>query len=394
MPCLPPTHAPPPRRARPGQGLRPALLLGLLLAGCGDNRSERELAIAASALVTEGSVAPARDLFLESLRRFPESVELRLRWAEFALQQGEMDRADTLLNEIDALDPAEIDARRAADLRRQWLVARMERAAGESLIAPRDREVWEESLRALLHMGPDADLAETWGRYLLERARLALGEPPERTLERATLATLQETLDPVTAARTLRILDQLYDEDPQALLPPPRDAEARALREVLRAVVFAAEFDARFANIHRRRLVDARRFDPVAQRFVHRWTTGGPPGTPQDAPPDVWEQIGRYWVARQVVAQIARELLVPPPDDANPDPAPDGAADPLPLTLADMGPVGVEVLPPEVEGAPPTLRLTIPWPLVRRAAFLLHGRRRDQAAAPDPRPLDEPDAFP
>jgi hypothetical protein len=346
--------------------------LAAYTAACTDARTERELAIEATALVESGQVQAGVMLFEQALQRYPDSAELRLRLASHLVNEGSLAQAALLIEQADALPMQDDQRARRDQLAIRWLEQSRDRAAGLVSGVGADPDAYGQFIRELVERRGDPADREALSHHLLQSARAAVGRNPETPLTPEIIGI--PDLAPVEDARAAMILlDQLFD--PQALLggqPELSEAllqEARALRTRLRHIVQGAEFDERFARLHRPTLVDAGQFDLAQSRFRLQYE-GPPPVTfPETFDPELVEQTCQYAVARNMAVEQAHQLADAPAEIDNRDETP------LAFDLNDFA--DVEVLQSSMSTDGLLLcRLTIPWNTVRRAGLLLEDRWR------------------
>ena len=106
--------------------------LAAYTAACTDARTERELAIEATALVESGQVQAGVMLFEQALQRYPDSAELRLRLASHLVNEGSLAQAALLIEQADALPMQDDQRARRDQLAIRWLEQSRDRAAGRA----------------------------------------------------------------------------------------------------------------------------------------------------------------------------------------------------------------------------------------------------------------------
>jgi hypothetical protein len=352
------------------------LAAALLMAGpvaCTPERSERELAVAAAALASGGDPAAARAAFGSALEQYPNSVEIRIRLAEFLTAEGELAEAREVLDLVATMPAGDEESRRAAAVEREWFSTLLRNSRGETLLQPRDRDGYETAITRLLSREQDPELGNEWATYLMARAREAVLADPTRSIDMSSPSNAAALASPEQARAALDYLDRLLDGDDVVRQPlpmePPFETEARAMRETLRGIVFGAEFDRTFADLHRPRMVDDGRYDLASDTFTLRYQGPVPVELPPEAGPDVLEQVAEAYIARELATDLAFELRG----------TTRGEAPPLEFDLADFRGTEAAGVARSDEGVL-SFSIRIPYATVRRAAFLLQ-RRMDEEVA-------------
>jgi hypothetical protein len=348
-------------------------MLGASTLGCEPERSERELAVAAAALATGGDAAAARAAFASALQRFPASVEVRVRLAEFLTAEGDLAAARAVLDELAAMPAGDEERRRSLNVERDWYRALLMQSRGENLLEPTDRDGYELAMTSLLARDRDATLMSEWTGYLMARARQAILAEPTSPIDLSDAANPAALANPDQARQALVQLDRLIDGDPILREPPTLEpalqSEALAVREILRGIVFGAEFDRTFAELHRPRLVDDGRYDVASNTFTLRYNGPVPVEVAPESGADVYEQIAEHYIARNMATDLAFDLRGMSRDDAPP----------LPFAIADMAGTEASGVAVDEQGAL-QFSVRIPYETVRRAAFLLQRRVDDEVA--------------
>jgi hypothetical protein len=349
------------------------LVLVLGVAACEPERSERELAVAAAALATSGDVEAARTAFMSALQKFPASVEIRVRLAEFLTMEGDLQAARAVLDELAAMPAGDEERRRALQVERDWYRALLMQSRGENLLEPADREGYELAVTSLLARDRDATLMTEWGDYLMARARQAILAEPTLPIDLNDPANPATLANPDQARQALVQLDRLIDGDPILREPPTLEpalqSEAVAVRELLRGIVFGAEFDRTFAELHRPRMVDDGRYEVASNVFTIRYDGPVPVELPPETGADVYEQLAEHLLAREMATDLAFDLRGMSRADAPP----------LPFLLEDMAGTEASGLVVDEQGRM-QFSVRIPYETVRRAAFLLQRRIDDEVA--------------
>jgi hypothetical protein len=349
------------------------LVLVVGVAACEPERSERELAVAAAALATSGDVEAARAAFVSALQKFPASVEIRVRLAEFLTTEGDLNAARAVLDELAAMPAGDEERRRALQVERDWYRALLMQSRGENLLEPADREGYELAVTSLLARDRDATLMTEWGDYLMARARQAILAEPTLPIDLNDPANPAALANPDQARQALVQLDRLIDGDPILREPPTLEpalqSEAVAVREILRGIVFGAEFDRTFAELHRPRMVDDGRYEVASNVFTIRYDGPVPVELPPETGADVYEQLAEHLLAREMATDLAFDLRGMSRDDAPP----------LPFLLEDMAGTEASGLVVDEQGGM-QFSVRIPYETVRRAAFLLQRRMDDEVA--------------
>ncbi|MBU6161023.1 MAG: tetratricopeptide repeat protein [Myxococcales bacterium] len=349
------------------------LVLVVGVAACEPERSERELAVAAAALATSGDVEAARAAFVSALQKFPASVEIRVRLAEFLTTEGDLNAARAVLDELAAMPAGDEERRRALQVERDWYRALLMQSRGENLLEPADREGYELAVTSLLARDRDATLMTEWGDYLMARARQAILAEPTLPIDLNDPDNPAALANPDQARQALVQLDRLIDGDPILREPPTLEpalqSEAVAVREILRGIVFGAEFDRTFAELHRPRMVDDGRYEVASNVFTIRYDGPVPVELPPESGADVYEQLAEHLLAREMATDLAFDLRGMSRDDAPP----------LPFLLEDMAGTEASGLVVDEQGGM-QFSVRIPYETVRRAAFLLQRRMDDEVA--------------
>lgn len=360
-------------RTRFGRRWLLPLVLVVGVAACEPERSERELAVAAAALATSGDVEAARAAFVSALQKFPASVEIRVRLAEFLTTEGDLNAARAVLDELAAMPAGDEERRRALQVERDWYRALLMQSRGENLLEPADREGYELAVTSLLARDRDATLMTEWGDYLMARARQAILAEPTLPIDLNDPANPAALANPDQARQALVQLDRLIDGDPILREPPTLEpalqSEAVAVREILRGIVFGAEFDRTFAELHRPRMVDDGRYEVASNVFTIRYDGPVPVELPPETGADVYEQLAEHLLAREMATDLAFDLRGMSRDDAPP----------LPFLLEDMAGTEASGLVVDEQGRM-QFSVRIPYETVRRAAFLLQRRMDDEVA--------------
>jgi hypothetical protein len=348
-----------------------ALVIGV--AACEPERSERELAVAAAALATSGDAEAARAAFVSALQKFPTSVEIRVRLAEFLTTEGDLNAARAVLDELAAMPAGDEERRRALQVERDWYRALLMQSRGENLLEPVDRDGYELAVTSLLDRERDATLMTEWGDYLMARARQAILAEPTLPIDLNAPDNAAALASPDQARQALVQLDRLIDGDPILREPPTLESalqsEAVAVREILRGIVFGAEFDRTFAELHRPRMVDDGRYEVASNVFTIRYNGPVPVELPAESAADVYEQLAEHLLARDMATDLAFDLRGMSRD----------GAPPLPFVLDDMAGTEASGLVVDEQGAM-QFSIRIPYETVRRAAFLLQRRIDDEVA--------------
>jgi len=360
-------------RTRFGRRWLLPLVLVVGVGACEPERSERELAVAAAALATSGDVEAARTAFMSALQKFPASVEIRVRLAEFLTMEGDLQAARAVLDELAAMPAGDEERRRALQVERDWYRALLMQSRGENLLEPADREGYELAVTSLLARDRDATLMTEWGDYLMARARQAILAEPTLPIDLNDPANPAALANPDQARQALVQLDRLIDGDPILREPPTLEpalqSEAGAVREILRGIVFGAEFDRTFAELHRPRMVDDGRYEVASNVFTIRYDGAVPVELPPETGADVYEQLAEHLLAREMATDLAFDLRGMSRDDAPP----------LPFLLEDMAGTEASGLVVDEQGGM-QFSVRIPYETVRRAAFLLQRRIDDEVA--------------
>jgi hypothetical protein len=362
-----------PLRRRRSAALWLVMVLLVVTPACEPERSERELAVAAAALATGGDADAARAAFATALQRFPASVEIRVRLAEFLTAEGDLGSARAVLDELAAMPAGDEERRRALNVERDWYLGLLMQSRGENLLEPADRDGYELAMTSLLARDRDATLMSEWTGYLMARARQALLAEPTLPIDLQDAANPAALANPDQARQALVQLDRLIDGDPILREPPTLEpalqSEAVAVREVLRGIVFGAEFDRTFEELHRPRMVDDGRYDVASNTFTLSYSGPVPVEVAPESGPDVYEQIAEHFIARDMATDLAFDLRGMSRDDAPP----------LPFALDDMAGTEARSVTLDEQGAL-QFSIRIPYETVRRAAFLLQRRVDDEVA--------------
>ena len=360
-------------RTRFGRRWLLPLVLVVGVAACEPERSERELAVAAAALATSGDVEAARAAFVSALQKSPASVEIRVRLAEFLTTEGDLNAARAVLDELAAMPAGDEERRRALQVERDWYRALLMQSRGENLLEPSNREGYELAVTSLLARDRDATLMTEWADYLMARARQAILAEPTLPIDLNDPANPAALANPDQARQALVQLDRLIDGDPILREPPTLEpalqSEAVAVREILRGIVFGAEFDRTFAELHRPRMVDDGRYEVASNVFTIRYDGPVPVELPPETGADVYEQLAEHLLAREMATDLAFDLRGMSRDDAPP----------LPFLLEDMAGTEASGLVVDEQGRM-QFSVRIPYETVRRAAFLLQRRMDDEVA--------------
>ncbi len=288
------------------------LVLAAGLCACVDGRSERELAVAAAAMVESGDRATGLAMFAEALERHPESVELRIRMASVLVEDGRLAPARVLLDEAEALPMRDDAAARLGQVHITWLEATAARAAGRVEGVGADADLYRSAVLELVNRRGDPADRQALSRLLLENARAALSRNPGEALSPEVIGD-PELATPEQAQAGLDELDVLLDENGplggRPELSDPALQEARALQTRLRHIVRGAAFDDRFLAEQRPGWIADGRYDVQRDAFIVLHV--GPWGDdwPDEPTDELMRQLCQYTVARSTARQFASALV-------------------------------------------------------------------------------------
>ncbi len=350
-----------------------AAVTALLLSGCPEQKSERVLLVEAATLAQDGNLEQAGLIFEQVYQRNPQNPDVLLRYAEFAIGLGNMERANAFINTLDSLEVRGTDLGRLQNLKRHYFQRIYDESRGNAPAAPADVEAYEHGVIGLINLERAGPLLDEYNLYLLMQARALLGRSPEQPiaeeLEEAVAAA-----SPEQATAALVFLDRLVDGDERSDVVRPLEGslneEATGLQAALRVALFRHQFDQRWNTRYRDAFVRDDRFDAATQTF--RTSYEGPAREDVDATATAERlaYIAQTWHAREVATDLAYELSGESRD----------GAEPLPYDVADFASTeATEVR--LAEDLTFRFRLAIPMDTVRHGAWLLHQRLH---APPEP----------
>ncbi len=359
--------------------LPPRLLSAIALAtlaACPSARSERDLLVEASLAAVAGDDRNAERLYAAALDTDEPSPEVLVRFASFRIDRNELADADDLLRRAAAMELTTADQRRLHTEQVRLAAAHVEsirnaRRAGD----PASDLV--DALRTLALLDPDGPARAELGALAVAELRVALRCPDPDPC--AFAADPARRPSPRVARDALGWLDVLDPRDGPVPEHPQR-TELLDLRRDLERVVLDDRIQRSLRGNLGRTLAAEGSWDPESLRFRLPWDGPLPPGVRPDARPAVLQAVARSVVARDAITRLAARLL-----------GHDGAAaDPLPLTLADLASVEATRVALHPDGRlasvvelPEAVALQAAWMLARRLPATPEGSG-DSSPPPSP----------
>ncbi|MCB9520319.1 MAG: tetratricopeptide repeat protein [Myxococcales bacterium] len=350
-----------------GLPLGAALGVALVLGGCREQKSERELLIEATTLAQRGDFDASLAILDRLYAANPTSADVLIRYTGFLVDAGDLERADEFLGRLDRMDLRGTERGRADMERRRYFEAIFERAAGDGPAAPADKDAYERAMIGLINLERTGTILDDYNTYLIMQARASLGGAPERPIDPSTRGNVAAVASPTQARAALVYLDRVLDGDPRCQVRRELEGapllEAQAVRQALRAKIFSDDFDRAWEVRFRDAFEQAERFDPATRRFRVHYDGPYREGYSAESGEERLTYQAQTWHARELATDLAYELAG----------LPRLGAPPLDYAVEDFATTQVSGLTPGETTL--AFDLALPYETARRGAFLLHELR-------------------